>query len=116
MRRRPVSRHLPPGGFDFIFRKTRRGAMADNEQAEGNAADAAEVAAPKGKLKLMIAAATHRYFSDLPARAAGERSQRLRGPVSAQGGTDPARQYRDLAKPGQRGAVQGNRHSVTGRI
>jgi len=33
--------------------------MADNEQAEGNAADAAEVAAPKGKLKLklMIAAA-----------------------------------------------------------
>ena len=31
--------------------------MADNEQAEGNAADAAEVAAPKRKLKLMIAAA-----------------------------------------------------------
>ena len=31
--------------------------MADNEQAEGNAADAAEVPAPKRKLKLMIAAA-----------------------------------------------------------
>ncbi len=31
--------------------------MADNEQAEGNAAEAAEVPAPKGKLKLMIAAA-----------------------------------------------------------
>jgi flagellar FliL protein len=31
--------------------------MADNEQADGNAADAAEVPAPKRKLKLMIAAA-----------------------------------------------------------
>src|SRR5258706_4137448 len=31
--------------------------MADNEQADGNAAEAAEVPAPKGKLKLMIAAA-----------------------------------------------------------
>jgi flagellar FliL protein len=31
--------------------------MADNEQAEGGAAEAAEVPAPKRKLKLMIAAA-----------------------------------------------------------
>ena len=30
--------------------------MADNEQADGNAAEAAEVPAPKGRLKLMIAA------------------------------------------------------------
>jgi flagellar FliL protein len=31
--------------------------MADNEEAEGGAAEAAEVAKPKGKLKLIIAAA-----------------------------------------------------------
>jgi flagellar FliL protein len=43
-----------PGGIGFICEKP-DGAMADNEPAEG-AAEAAEAAPPKGKLKLIIAA------------------------------------------------------------
>jgi flagellar protein FliL len=48
----------PPVGIDLIFENRAR-AMADNEQADVNAAEAAEAPAPKGKgkLKLMIAAA-----------------------------------------------------------
>jgi flagellar FliL protein len=48
----------PPVGIDLIFENRAR-AMADNEQADINAAEAAEAPAPKGKgkLKLMIAAA-----------------------------------------------------------
>ena len=45
-----------------------------------------------------------------------DRSQRLGGAVPPEGRTDAARQRGDLAQPGERGAVQGNRHSVTGRI
>ncbi len=44
------------------------------------------------------------------------RSQRLGRTVPAQGRTDPAGQRGGLAEPGQRGAVQGNRRSVTRRI
>src|SRR5665811_1890318 len=46
----------------------------------------------------------------LSARIAAGRSQRFGGPVSPEGRTDAAGQCRDLAEPGQRGAVQGNRH------
>jgi len=42
----------PPAGIQFIFGTV--GAMAENE--EGGAAEATEAPAPKGKLKLMIAA------------------------------------------------------------
>ena len=47
----PAWRHR----FDFFENRAR--AMADNEQAEGGGAEAAESVAPKGRLKLMIAAA-----------------------------------------------------------
>ena len=43
-----------PGGIDFI--STKRGPMADNEQLDGGVAEPEVVAAPKGKLKLIIAA------------------------------------------------------------
>jgi flagellar FliL protein len=43
-----------PGGIGFSLEKP-DGAMADNEPAEG-AAESADAAAPKGKLKLIIAA------------------------------------------------------------
>jgi flagellar FliL protein len=49
-----VSRPGLPGGIGFIFEKP-DGAMADKEPAEG-AAEAAEAAPPKSKLKLIIAA------------------------------------------------------------
>jgi flagellar FliL protein len=45
----------PPAGIEFISKPTGR-AMAGNEQAESGA-EVAEVAAPKGRLKLIIAAA-----------------------------------------------------------
>jgi flagellar protein FliL len=55
VRRQPLYRVLSlPGGIGFIFEKP-DGAMADKEPAEG-AAEAAEAAPPKGKLKLIIAA------------------------------------------------------------
>jgi flagellar FliL protein len=43
-----------PGGIDIIFRRAR--AMADTEQADGGAAEAEAVVAPKGRLKLIVAA------------------------------------------------------------
>ena len=56
MRRQPLYRvQNLPGGIGFIFEKP-DGAMADKEPAEG-AAEAAEAAPPKSKLKLIIAAA-----------------------------------------------------------
>jgi flagellar FliL protein len=55
VRRQPLYRVSSlPGGIGFIFEKP-DGAMADKEPAEG-AAEAAEAAPPKGKLKLIIAA------------------------------------------------------------
>ena len=44
------------------------------------------------------------------------RSQRIGRAVSPQGRADAAGQCRGGAQPGQRRAVQGNRHSVTGRV
>jgi flagellar FliL protein len=53
-RRHCIASQTQPGGIEFI-RFNRARAMADNDQAEG-AADAGDVSAPKGKLKLIIAA------------------------------------------------------------
>ena len=55
-------------------------------------------------------------FQTYYARTASLRSQRFGGPVSPQGRFDAARQRGGRAKPGQCGAVQGSRHSVTMRI
>src|SRR5262249_4175001 len=53
---------------------------------------------------------------DLLARAAPERPRRLGRPLPPQGGADPPRQCGDHPEPRQRGAVQGNRGSVTSHV
>jgi flagellar FliL protein len=51
-----VSRHDPVCGIALILKRPAGGAMADNEQAADGAAEATEAgAAPKGKLKLIVA-------------------------------------------------------------
>jgi len=57
----------PPAGIEFIPNRTGR-AMADNDQAEG-AAEVPEVVAPKGKLKLIIAAVFRHHGEEMHAEA-----------------------------------------------
>jgi flagellar FliL protein len=53
-----IASHAQASGVAFQISRTGAGAMADNEQADGVAAEGLEATpAPKGKLKLIIAAA-----------------------------------------------------------
>jgi hypothetical protein len=58
----------------------------------------------------------NRPLSNVSARTARGRSQRIGRAVSPEGRTDTPCQRGDLSQPGERGSFQGNRHSVTDGI